>query len=264
MAIGSILQNIFGGQPTQAPPANPNAPTGNPTPGQPLPGTVANSVTAPNGMIPDNSGVVQPAPGQNPAPEPSPFDAFKDVWQSPTNPDPNANPNIFGNLDPNKVMESARRVDFNKAITPANLQRIQAGGQDAMAALMESMNSVAQTVYAQSAMATTKIVEQALTKQSEKFNADLLSMVRKFSVNENIAAENPIFKNPALAPLVGALTEQFSRKAPPGTTAQEIQQQVGDYFKAIGGAFAPAAPETSATRAAASRAQTDDWSKFLE
>jgi len=264
----SFLSNIFGAPPVQQLPAAPQVP-GNPTqvnnPGQPLPGTHASAQTAPNGMIPAAGAPQQPAPGQEGKPA-SPLDGFGDIWNTvaakPGEADPNAP--MFAGLDANKVMESARKVDFARAVTPDHLQKIAGGGQDAVTAFAAAMNSVAQTVYAQSAMATTKIVEQALGTQQERYNASLPSMVKKLSVNEGIQASNPLLTNPAVQPLVSALSEQLTRKNPNASSA-EIQQQIGDYFSALGGAFAPKAPETAESRQAARvLAASTDWDKFLQ
>lgn len=265
-AFANVMHSLFGGaattpqtiQPNQQGGPNPNAPTGNPNPGMGLPGTVANANTAPNGMIPANDGTITPPPGQLPA---SPLDPFSKVWE--TAPvDPNApNPSMFGNLDPKKLLDSARTVDFSKAITPEMMTAIKAGGENGIAATIAAMNQVAQQTYAQSAMATTKIVEQAMAKQSESFNAMLPSLVRKLSVNESLRTENPLLSNPAIQPLVGALTEQLNRKNP-NASAGEIQQQVVDYFNSVGQVFAPKPVESVDVQR--SKANAMDWDKFLE
>ena len=214
-------------------------------PGQPLPGTSATPATANNGVVPT----------QDPA---APLDTFKDIWQTKPNPAEPAGP-MFANIDPKKIMESAGQVDFAKAITPEQLQAISAGGEGAMNAFAQAMNKVAQTVFAQSAVATTKIVDQAIAKTQENFDARLPSMVRKLSVNEGLSTNNPILNNPALTPLVSALSEQLVRKNPNATT-QEIQSQVVEYFSGIGQMFAPKpAASTQATGA-----NTDpDWESFF-
>lgn len=253
----NIFQQLFGGAPVAAPAlANPNAPTGANNPGQPLPGTANGPGTAPNGVVPSPAPAPEAAPN-SPTPSPTPMEGFKDIWNTvPTSgEDPNAS--IFANLDPNKVMESAKKLDFTKAIPQDVLAKIQAGGPEGAMALAQAMNLVGQTGYAQSAIATTKIVEAALKKQAEQFNASLPTLVKKFSANESILAENPLYQNPAIQPLVGALQEQLIRKNPNATTA-EIQQQVGDFFKSLATSFAPApvAPKTG-------KGKEEDWSAFL-
>jgi hypothetical protein len=204
-------------------------------------------------VIPTTPAAIEPA---------APLDTFKDIWQTPTNTDADPSGPMFAGVDPQALMASAGKVDFAKAVTPEQLQAISAGGEGAMAAFAGAMNKVAQTVFAQSAFATTKIVDQAMTRQQENFAKQLPSMVKKFSVNENLQTNNPLLSNPALTPLVSALTDQLTRKNPSATSA-EIQGQVNDYFSALGTTFAPKPVETPATRAAAKAAKADDWSAFL-
>lgn len=254
MDIMSLFRSAPKADPVQLPQGQ-GGPTQVNQPGQALPGTSSSPQTAPNGMVPSGS-------SQDPAPVVSPFDAFKDVWQSPTTSAADPQGPMFGAVDPQKLMESAGKVDFAKAVTPEMLAAVTAGGEGAAAAFAAAMNKVAQTVYAQSALATTKIVDQALTKAQEGYDARLPSMVKKFSVNENLQTSNPQLSNPALAPLVSALSEQLVRKNPNATSA-EIQAQVSDYFAAIGTSFAPVAPETPASKAAAQKAKAEDWSAFF-
>ncbi len=231
----------------------PTTPPVNPPPGQnpqevgkPLPGTQSTAQTDNNGVVP-----AQTDPG-------SPLDKHAKIWETPDTSKDTPPAGLFDNVDPNKVMESARKVDFSKSLTPELLAKIQSGGQEATAALAQSLNSVAQTVYAQSAMATTKIVEQALAKQQEQFNAQLPQLLKSHSTQENLLAANPLLANPAIQPLVGALKEQLIRKNP-NATSGEIQSQVMDYFQALGSSFAPkpATPKGKQVRA------EEDWDKFF-
>lgn len=254
------IMSMFRSAPA-APNPLPQGPSQVNQPGQPLPGTASSGQTAANGMVPSASAAVNVGQNGTPTPEPSPFDGFKDLWSTPTTP-ADSNAPMFSGVDPQKLMESAGKVDFAKAVTPEQMQAIAAGGEGAVQAFAASMNKIAQTVYAQSAFATTKIVDQAMTRQQENFAKQLPSMVRKFSVNENLQTENPLLSNPAITPLVSALSEQLVRKNPNATSA-EIQQQVNDYFSQLGTAFAPKPPETPASRAAQKAAKSENWDDFL-
>ena len=255
------IMSMFRSAPATAP-VQPVGPSQVNAPGQPLPGTQSSQQTAPNGMVPTQSQAVNI--GQNPGDQAavSPLDAFATVWQTPANTPEDSNGPMFASVDPQKLMESAGKVDFAKAVTPEQMQAIATGGQGAVEAFAQAMNKVAQTVYAQSAFATTKIVDQAMARQQEQFAKQLPSMVKKFSVNENLQTENPLLSNPALTPLVSALSEQLVRKNP-NATSTEIMSQVNEYFAALGASFAPKPPETPATRAAAKAAKSEDWSAFL-
>jgi hypothetical protein len=251
------IMSLFRSAPAQQAPAN-NTPSQVAQPGQALPGTQASAGTSPNGVVP-----TQPQQGSTEqTQQASPLDTFKDVWQTPANvQDSTAGP-MFEGVDPKKLMESAGRIDFAKVITPEQMQAIAGGGDQAVQAFAQAMNKVSQSVYAQSAFATTKIVDEAIARQQENFAKQLPSMVKKFSVNENLQTNNPALSNPALTPLVSALSEQLVRKNPNATSA-EIQAQVSDYFAALGTTFAPKVQETPGQRGANRAAKQEDWSQFF-
>lgn len=254
--IMSMFSNILGGGATPAVPAGAQAPA--PTPGN-IPATTPNTGvsspnTAPNGAVP-NTG------DSNPAPAATPLDSFKDLWKNePTDPNaPAPDAGVFGNVDPKKFMEAAGKIDFTKVITPEQLQSISSGGEGAVQAFAAALNSVAQTTYAQSAFASTKIVEQALARAKDNWMAELPAHIKKQTVSENLRNENPVFQNPAVQPIISALEAQLTVKFPQAS-AGEITTMAKQYVEALGTSFSPkpAAPATQK----GSREDTD-WSTFL-
>lgn len=261
--LGSVMQNIFGTAPAAQvtapvnpnpganPPVNPNIPNPmNPTqvanPTQPLPGSMpANANTDANGLIPAGTAS-------------SPLDPFKDMWQTPAiDPkNPTVPASMFANMDPAKVLASARKVDFTSTVTPDRLAAVAKGGAEGVAEMLKLINEVGQNGYAQSAMSTAKIVENALAKQRDDFNAALPAQLRKLSANDSLRANNPILEHPAVAPLVPAMTQMFQTRNPNATTT-EIQTQVQDYFAAVSSAFAPKPVADPAVKG------ETDWNKFL-
>ena len=112
-------------------------------------------------------------------------------------------------------------------------------------------------------MNTAKIVEAALAHQAKQLMSILPGQVRNQQVNMQLTQDHPIFSNPAAAPMVGMLKDQFSAKFPMATPAQ-ISEYTANYLtefvKAVGGSMpAPGA----ATAAAAAAAGEPDWSKFF-
>jgi len=261
--IMSMFSNLFKSDGSNAAP-NP-APNNQGTPGQLPAGTPPGNATpgaAPNGQIPPGTDT-----GTTTLKEPAPFEDFKDLWKD-TPPDPNAPPkdgSVFGTLDPKKFMEAAGKIDFSKVVTPEQLTAISTGGEGAVAAFAAAMNKVAQGVYAQSAFATTKIVEQALAKSKETFLADLPQHIKRQTVTDSLRAENPIFSNPAVAPIISALEAQMTVKYP-NATAPEITAMAKTYVEALGSSFA-AKPKnegnSGGTGGKGNKGETD-WSKFLE
>lgn len=249
-SLASIFGGFGGGS---TPPQQPSP--GNTNQGQPpSPGTDVNGVTPPQ-QAPT------PPVNQTPPATQTPLDTFADVWKTPENSaTPQTPDSFFANVDPTKVFEAAKKVNFAQGVSAEHLQRITAGGEGAVQAFAEAMNAVAQNVYGQSTIAATKMIEQALKKNTEHQATQLPSMIKKLTANEQLATANPMLQNPAVQPLVGALTEQLTRRNP-NATSGEIQQQVSDYFAALGSSFAPK-PETPKSQSGSSRADTD-WEAFL-
>lgn len=255
--IMSMFSNIMGGAPTTqaAPTGNQAAPN---TPGS-IPATAPNTGaaspnTAANGTVP-NIGT------ENPNPAATPLDQFSELWKNePTDPNaPAPQSGVFGNIDPKKFMEAAGKIDFAKVVTPEQLTAISAGGESAVKAFAAAMNSVAQTTYAQSAFAATKISEQAIARAKESIFAELPTHMKKHSVSESLRAENPVFSNPAVQPIISALEAQLAVKFP-AASAGELTQMAKNYVEALGTSFSPkpAAP----TGNSAGKGETD-WSTFL-
>ncbi len=246
----SIMNSIFGAFTggTSAAPTTP-VPQAAPTPGNIPAGTggadPANTLTPPGTT----------ATSQESA---SPLAEFADLWK-PVATDPNAPTSMFGDVDPQKLMEAAKKTDFSKAITSEQMQAIAGGGEGAVAAFAAAMNSVAQTVYANSAMATTKIVEQALTKAQNNYDSKLPGIIKQHTVSDSLRADNPVFSNPAVQPLITALESQMAVKYP-NATASELTSMAKQYIEGLGTVFSP--PKV-ATKEEAARAGEMDWSKFF-
>jgi hypothetical protein len=246
MAISDIFKSFSqGAAPAAAAPTptNPgNIPTNTPNTGE------AGTGTAPNGVVP---------PGTAAATEPqAPMDKFEKLWEN----DPNAKttPENLFNVDPTKLMEAAGKVDFAKVIKPETLAAIQAGGEGGVKAFAEAMNSVSQTVFAQSAMATTKIVEEAVRKSETRFAEQIPGILKKQNLSESLRNDNPVFSHPAAAPILGAIQSQLATKHPTATV-EELKAMSKDFLVA----FATEVNPQKKAEDPATKGETD-WSTFLE
>lgn len=125
---------------------------------------------------------------------------------------------------------------------------------------MQAMNAVAQGVYAQSAFASTKIVEQAVAKAREQFNNDIPAHVKKLQVSESLRQANPALAHPAASPILGALEAQMTTKFP-NASAAEITSMATQYLENF--ATMLNAPADAAKAAAAQKSSKDtDWSNY--
>ena len=255
MSIGQTLHNLFGGGNSQSA----QSPTPQPSPTSQMnqnPGATpaaSTSATSANGMVPGN-----PDGSPNTGAAPTPMADFSKLWETKAT-DGNANTSLFANIDPQKVQEAAGKVNFAQTIGSETFAKIQAGGPEAAQAFVDAMNKVSQTVYAQSAVATTQLIDRALAEQATRFEAKLPELVRKQNVSEGLKGENPIFSNPALAPVVGMIQNQLSGQFP-NASAAELKQMTVKYFTEMTGAMAPAPKQSKSN----TKGKDDgfDWDAF--
>jgi hypothetical protein len=247
--IGNIFSAFRGGTP---------APAG----GAPAPANPGTSTPAGTSGIPQN----QPNnPGADPAnqnlttsdPNASPLDAFKDLWKADDKGSP-ADPMLspLFNVDPAKLAEATKRMDFAKVVPPDLIAKALGGDQ---AAFVQALNLVAQQTYGVNTHMVTNLIDQAIQKNNSRFSDSLPSRFKNFQVGETLAA-NPVLKHPATAPIVEALRTQLGRQHPQASAA-EISQFANDYLmnfaKAIGG-NKPAGTTEGGEPA------DFDWGMFLE
>ena len=241
----SIMSNIFGFGGNSAPAPAPQA-------GTPVtPGNIPDTTQQANPANPTVPAVAATTPD-------TPLQEFATLWES--DPKQQGPASLFGNVDPKKLMDAAQKTDFAKAIPKETMAKIQAGGQDGMEAFAAAMNTVSQTVYANSAMATTKIVEQALARQQASFEEKLPGIIKQHQMSDNLRSENPALSNPAVQPFIKVMEQQLAVKHP-GATASELTALAKQYVEGIGTLFSPAAKQTPAEVA---KAGETDWSKFLD
>lgn len=239
--------------PAQAAPAQQQAPA--PTPGTPgnMPAAPVVSNMPGTGVTPNNSVANQP---DNTTSQ-SPLDAFKDLFTiDPATSNP-ANSIPTFNVDQAKLREAAAKNDFSKVIPPELLEKIAAGGAEAQQAMMAAMNAMSQRVYADSAFATTQILEAALKKQAEAIESRLPGLIKNQNLSESLRTENPIFSHPAAAPMLDTLQKQVLQKFPNATVTE--QKEMAQKWLL---SFAEAASPVSKVTETAGKGE--DWSAFFD
>jgi len=233
----------------------------------PAPATAATNVpaaTQPNlGATPGNAAApaATTAALETPGETKSPLDNFADLWKTDPKDAAQPVPDQLFNIDPAKLQEAVAQTNFSQVITPELRQKIAAGGEEAVSALMDSMNKITQASFAHSTIATTKIVEQALDKMQAKYDARMQQLIKQNSISDSLRAENPLFSNPAVDPLLKALELQLTQKFP-NATAADITQKAKDYLVGFAGAISPASSSTSQETTSAPGEY--DWGNFLK
>ncbi len=253
MSVATMFTNFLAGSPAAAPA---NAQQAAPTPGN-IPAdaasrlqATANAATAPNGVIPADMNT------QIQKPE-SILDNFKDIWNTPTN--NSAAPAPLFNISQDKLMEAARKQNFKPQLSQEQMAAINAGGPEAMQAMLEVVNTMTQDVYAQSAFAATQLISGALDKSGFAKRADVDSAVKNNLVSDSLRTANPIFSNPVTAPLMEGLKQQILLKNP-NASPTELTQLAQEYLQGFM-QLAGSPQQQQQQQAAASKGE--DWDKFF-
>jgi len=256
----SLFNKIFGNSNPGQPPVNPNVQG---QPGQPMPqptnnllnnpapsGTHQSGGTHPNGIVPEG--------GATPPPELSPLDKFSKIWETAAV-DPNKSPSPDNAITPEKMMEAAAKVDFSRVIDQESLAKIAGGGDEAVKALVAIINKTSQTVYGQSSVVAKKLVDQAVEAATNDFTTRLPGLVRQQSLKDSLLNDNPAFKDPAVAPIVEALQQQFAQKYP-NASASELTKLAQEYFVGAAAVISPQKQTKSSTaKAGADETDWDNW-----
>lgn len=253
--LGSVMHKIFGAPQTQTappqqqtpagPPAS-NNPNNNPAPAAPH----SSEGTAPNGTVP---------PGGNEGNKESPDDKFSKLWET-TPTDPNKQSQEPTGLTPQQMLEAAAKVDFAKVLDKDILAKITAGGEEATQALVQALNKVSQQTYAQTVLVTDKLITAQVQKAQEDFALKVPDLVKRQRVQDDLIKDNPAFKDPAVAPVVGLIQNQLAEKFPQAT-ADEISAMAREYFQGAASKLSP--PKKTGTPSGKKENTDDDWEDWL-
>lgn len=209
-------------------------------PGQPLPGNIpANAgATAPNNTL-------VPAAPETPKP---PLADFAELWKT----DPNykaPSTAVLPNIDINKINAAAANLDFTKNIPPELAARVKVGGEDGMQAMMEAVNLAARNGFTVNTQATTRLIEEGAKTQQQKIAEMVAAEIKKQAIQSSLVQDNPALTNPAIAPIVDNVRNQFLVKYPKADESQ-VREHLNNYFNGLRDALgAPAAAAAAKSEA---------------
>jgi hypothetical protein len=178
----------------------------------------------------------QPAPD---VPSKSPSELLAEFWKIDTTPKENAFVPFEAprfNLDAAKLNTAVSSMDFTKGITPEQLQKINAGGQDAMQTMLSVVNTMVQQAVAQTTMANSKVMESALASTTKNIADSVPSVVNSHNLNAAVSKVSPLFSNPATKPMLDSLKRQLVAAYPnasPDEIAVEAQKQLQNFVSEI-------------------------------
>lgn len=235
-------------------------------------GTTGNSPvdnpTVPNSTTPQSDGSVPAIPAAAKG-DASPMSGYGKIWDTPVDPNTSAASLVpTFSVDPAKMLEAAKTIDFTKSMDPALLDAASKGDASALANII---NSAAQAGYAQAATATISITNKMLSEQAKTFSEKYApAMMRNESISRVVEKAIPLSQDPAFAPVVSALRTQLSNTYPTAS-AEEIATHTENYLQDFAkraveskGGKIQSAEELSTSLLHPMRRPETDWSKWLE
>lgn len=199
----------------------------------------------------------------DPTAQVSPLDGFAKLWEAkPVDkdaPEPFDPGNIF-KLNNESMAQALAQVDFAKGITEEQVSAVQAGGPEAVKALMEMLNNTARQTMGAATQASAKMIEKAMTGASGAMDQKINSQVRQNQIASHLQETNPALNHPAAAPIIQAMQIQLATQFPKASP-QEITQKVQEFMGAFT-AVASGKPEAEAE--AAKLAAGTDWESYFK
>lgn len=247
----NVMSNIFGQRPVQQAMTQAMQPQQQVSPGN-IPQNPQVTVDPNNPTLP-NSDTNQSAAG-------SPMGEFAKLFDTDPNAKSNTPVSTFANLDPKAIAEASKTNDFRNVVTKDMQASILKGGPEAVNAMMEAMNSMAQKSFGDSAIASTKLIDKALADQRKQFEAALPGIIKSQTSGETLRAADPLFSNPAVAPMINMVKSQVAAKYPDASSAEQAKM-VQDYVKQFAEAATPQKKVTPGTDPLGNKT---DWSEFLD
>ncbi len=168
----------------------------------------------------------------------SPLADFANLWDTPTLKDGETPPTDWDdpsslvptmNLDPAKISEVSKRLDFSKALNPEKV-KLALGGD--VNAFTEVINSALQAAFANSSMATARFTEATLRKMAPSLIEALPHHIRKHTVRDTLSGESAAFNDPAVAPVMEAIEGRLRARFPKAS-AKEITEHAKKYMSGV-------------------------------
>ena len=162
---------------------------------------------------------------------------FESLWQPNTDKDGKVIPSknsqqssYLPQLDPKKFGDMVEKMDFTRHITKEERAALVGGGEGAVEAMLSVMNKSHRQNFINSISAMSRLVENGFSGAQGRFADMIPDHVRNLMAEDSLNASSGIMRNPAFAPLVRGVKNQFLDKYPKATPSQ-INTAVEAYFE---------------------------------
>ena len=200
-----------------------------------------------------------------------PVDDFATLWNPTVDKDGNPIPeqvnslgsNINFNLDVGALDKHFSTIDFTKGLDPNLFSAVASGGDNAIAALPQIINHAVRQAVLTSAQSTTKLVQGTVGNADKNITDIVQAEIKKLGLQDTIRS-NPIYSDPAYAPVVDMVQTRVLQKYPNATQA-DLSKAVDTYFLKLSSAFNPSSGNQPFNINSHNRSQDTgtDWTKYF-
>lgn len=186
-----------------------------------------NAGAEPNGAVPPEA-----ASEENNS---SPLDAFKELWDTSNTEADDLKLTEFSSED---LTKAAQKVNFMESADPELLQKIAAGGEEAVAAMSTLLNGLGQQVLARAAGVSTQLTKRNITEAVQGVDPKVDKAIRKLTSQNTLSSANKRLQHPSVKPVADVIQSQLLIKHP-NATPQEITEMTIQYLDQLGATARP-------------------------
>lgn len=176
---------------------------------------------------------------------------------------PDFDPTKLFDKDPKKIQEAISQINFVNGVTAEQKAAIEAGGEGAVAAMMQLVNQVGQQAINVSMQANAGMVESAIAAAAKHVDTRFEHKTREQRIEQAIIKSNPAFANEGGKPMVDFFKGTILAKYPNATDA-EIKDQITSYLKDFNDAGVPAEEDTGPKTNGGADDNWSDWMPDIE
>lgn len=188
------------------------------------------------------------AGGDNNAAVKSPLDGFAALWQTNGNgvtaPDFNADAITFKPEQMQAIATKISSINFLQGVAPEKITAALSGNAEAF---QQVINSAVSTAFLQSMQLNGAMVNTGLKQRSTALLEHIPELVRRSLTENRIVADNPLFNDPSVAPMLSMVKDTLIRNHP-NLTAQQASEAAKLYLEGMAKAILAANGQQQQTK----------------
>ncbi|MAP95966.1 MAG: hypothetical protein CMK07_13545 [Ponticaulis sp.] len=182
-----------------------------------------------------------------------PLDTFKDLWENSSNEPNELKLTEFSKED---LIKAAQKVNFSDSLNQDLIKQVAAGGEEAVSAMSQLLNTFGQQLLAHSAGVSSQLSKRNITEAVGGVNPKIEQAIRNYTSQNDLSASHKQLQHPSVKPVADAVRQQLLSKYP-DASPNEISDMTVNYLEQMGTITKPA-PTPAPT------SENLDWDSWIE